>query len=374
MRAGEVGRALLGLVVLAGLLLPWLSVAPNRLLPGVAASGFAAISWAAPAALVAVVLAVPQRLPAWLGAPAALAGVALLLTATGWAAALSLEGLAPAARAGLGGGFWLGLVAGAALVVARAAALPGMGRAVLAAFALLTLLLLWQAGTFEALSLVVEYRAREAVVHAALLRHLALAGAALALALLLAVPLAWAGFRRPGAAGPVGAALGAVQVVPAIALFAALIPLLAGLLALLPALRSLGLGAIGPAPAVLATAGYLALPLWRSVLGGLTAADPAAVAAARAMGMTEGGITREVRLPLALPVFAGGLRVAVVQAIGLVTLGGLVGAGGLGALVFEGLAQFATDLMLLGALPIMALALAADALIRLLEHRLGGSA
>ncbi|MDO9500479.1 MAG: ABC transporter permease, partial [Falsiroseomonas sp.] len=239
MRAGEVGRALLGLVVLAGLLLPWLSVAPNRLLPGVAASGFAAISWAAPAALVALVLAVPQRLPAWLGAPAALAGVTLLLAATGWAAALSLEGLAPAARAGLGGGFWLGLVAGAALVVARAAALPGMGRAVLAAFALLTLLLLWQAGTFEALSLVVEYRAREAVVHAALLRHLALAGAALALALLLAVPLAWAGFRRPGAAGPVGAALGAVQVVPAIALFAALIPLLAGLLALLPALRSL---------------------------------------------------------------------------------------------------------------------------------------
>jgi osmoprotectant transport system permease protein len=374
MRAGEVGRALLGLAVLAGLLLPWLSVAPNRLLPGVASSGFSAIGWAAPAALVALAMAVPQRVPAWAGALGALAGVLLLLAATGWAAAASLEGLAPAARAGLGGGFWLGLVVCAALVVARGAALPGMGRAALAAAGLIGLWLLWQAETFEALSLMVEYRAREAAVHAALLRHLALAGAALALALLIAVPLAWAGFRRPGAAGPVGATLGAVQVVPAIALFAALIPLLAGLLALWPALRGLGLGAIGPAPAVLATAGYLALPLWRSVLGGLTAADPAAVAAARAMGMTEAVITREVRLPLALPVFAGGLRVAVVQAIGLVTLGGLVGAGGLGALVFEGLSQFATDLMLLGALPIMALALAADALIRLLEHRLGGSA
>jgi osmoprotectant transport system permease protein len=92
------------------------------------------------------------------------------------------------------------------------------------------------------------------------------------------------------------------------------------------------------------------------------------------MGMGEGRITRDVRLPLALPVFAGGLRVAVVQAIGLVTLGGLVGAGGLGALVFEGLAQFATDLMLLGALPIVLLALAADALTRALERRLGGAA
>jgi osmoprotectant transport system permease protein len=220
----------------------------------------------------------------------------------------------------------------------------------------------------------VEYRARDGAVQAALLRHLALAGAALLLALLIAVPLAWLGFRRPRAAGAMGAAFGAVQVVPAIALFAALIPLLAGLLAMLPALRSLGLGAIGPAPAVLATAGYLALPLWRAVLGGLTAADPAAVAAAHAMGMGEGRITRDVRLPLALPVFAGGLRVAVVQAIGLVTLGGLVGAGGLGALVFEGLAQFATDLMLLGALPIVLLALAADALTRALERRLGGAA
>ncbi|NKE45366.1 ABC transporter permease subunit [Roseomonas frigidaquae] len=374
MRAGEAGRALLLLAVLAGLLLPWLTVAPNRLLPGTATNGFSGLGWAAAAALAALALAVPRRVPAWLGAAAGLGGVALLLVATGWAAADSLEGLASAARAGLGGGFWLGLVAGAALVVARGAALPGPGRAALAAVALAALWLPWQAGSFESLSLVVEYRARQAAVHAALLRHLMLAGAALALALLLAVPLAWAGFRRPGAAGPVGATLGAVQVVPAIALFAALIPLLAGLLALLPALRGLGLGAIGPAPAVLATAGYLALPLWRSVLGGLAAADPAAVAAARAMGMTEGGITREVRLPLALPVFAGGLRVAVVQAIGLVTLGGLVGAGGLGALVFEGLSQFATDLMLLGALPIMALALAADALIRLLEHRLGASA
>ena len=66
----------------------------------------------------------------------------------------------------------------------------------------------------------------------------------------------------------------------------------------------------------------------------------------------------------------GVVRVAVVQAIGLVTLGGLVGAGGLGALVFEGLAQFATDLMLLGALPIVLLALVADTLARALETRL----
>jgi osmoprotectant transport system permease protein len=371
MPAAVAGRGLLALLVLAGLLLPWLTVAPNRLLPGAPLAGFAATGWAGFVALGALGLAVPPRVPALAGAVLALAAALLLLWATGHAAGAALEGMAPAARAGLGGGFWMALVAALALAASRAAAMSLPGRAVLAALALGGLAALSFGGAFEPLSLMVEYRARQDAVHAALLRHLALAGGALLLALLVAVPLAWAGFRRPDVAGPVGAVLGAVQVVPALALFAALIPLLAALLALLPALRGLGLGAIGPAPAVIATAGYLALPLWRAVLGGLTSADPAAVAAARAMGMTEGGITREVRLPLALPVFAGGLRVAVVQAIGLVTLGGLVGAGGLGALVFEGLAQFATDLMLLGALPIVLLALVADALTRSVEQVLG---
>jgi osmoprotectant transport system permease protein len=216
----------------------------------------------------------------------------------------------------------------------------------------------------------VEYHARAEQVHAATLRHIALAAAALGLALLVAAPLAWTAFRNPRLEAPLGAGFAAVQVVPGLALFALLIPLLSALRAAVPALRGLGLAAIGPAPAVLATAAYLTLPLWRSLSGGLSAADPDAVAAARAMGMTEARITREIRLPLALPVFAGGLRVALVQAIGLVTLGGLVGAGGLGALVFEGLAQFATDLMLLGALPIVALALAFDTLARAAERRL----
>ncbi|MGG5886551.1 ABC transporter permease subunit [Falsiroseomonas sp. HC035] len=371
MPAAVAGRGLLALLVLAGLLLPWLTVSPNRLLPGAPLGGFSATGWAGAVALAALALAVLPRVPPMIGAVLAVSAAILLLWATGDAAGRALEGMAPAARAGLGGGFWVALVAALVLAASRAAALPLAGRAGLAVLGLGGLATLWLGGVFEPLSLMVEYRARQDAVHAALLRHVALAGGALLLALLVAVPLAWAGFRRPGAAGPVGAVLGAIQVVPAIALFAALIPLLAALLALAPALRGLGLGAIGPAPAVIATAGYLALPLWRAVLGGLVSANPAAVAAARAMGMTEGGITREVRLPLALPVFAGGLRVAVVQAIGLVTLGGLVGAGGLGALVFEGLAQFATDLMLLGALPIVLLALVADALTRSVEQILG---
>jgi osmoprotectant transport system permease protein len=365
------GRAaLLALALLGVLVLSWLAVAPNRLLPGEPVTALPALGlWVAPT-LVLAALAVPERVPPTLAAAAALAAALLLLAATGVAARARLTDLAPSARASLGAGAWLALAAMLALAMSQAArtglaARAALGIAMLAAFALA-----WHAGLFDSLSLVVEYRARADAVRAALLTHLALAGGAILLALFIALPLAWAAFRRPRLAALAGAVLSGVQVVPALALFAILIPLLAALLAAVPGLRGLGLAAIGPAPAVLATAAYLTLPLFRSQSGGRAAADPAAVAAARAMGMTEARITREVRLPLALPVFAGGLRVALVQAIGLMTLGGLVGAGGLGAVVFEGLAQFATDLMLLGALPIVALALSADALARAAERRL----
>jgi osmoprotectant transport system permease protein len=364
--------ALAAALALAALLLPlpWLSVAPNRLLPGAPLPALAALGWGVLPAAVLLALAVPRRVPPSAAAAAALAATVLLLVLTGLVAAGRLEGLSPAARAGFGIGFWIALVMALMLAATRLPAMTARGRVLLTLGALLALAAAAATGSFDALSLVVEYRARAEAVRAAILRHVALAAGALLLALLLAAPLAWAGFRRPRLAAPVGAVFSGVQVVPGLALFALLIPLLAALLNALPSLRDLGLSAIGPAPAVIATAAYLALPLWRGLSTGLAAADPAAVAAARAIGMTEARITREVRLPLALPVFAAGLRVALVQAIGLVTLGGLVGAGGLGALVFEGLAQFATDLMLLGALPIVALALAADAIARAAEIRL----
>jgi osmoprotectant transport system permease protein len=168
------------------------------------------------------------------------------------------------------------------------------------------------------------------------------------------------------------AVLGITQVTPALALFGLLIPLFAALVAAVPALRDLGIRAIGPAPALIGVAAYLALPLLRGLVSGLRSADPAAVEAARAMGFTEGRITREVRVPLALPVLIGALRVAAVQSVGLVTLGGLIGAGGLGAIVFEGMAQFAGDLILLGALPVVVLALLTDAALAAAVARLEG--
>ena len=88
--------------------------------------------------------------------------------------------------------------------------------------------------------------------------------------------------------------------------------------------------------------------------------------AARGMGLTRHQLFWRIELPLALPVLLAGLRIVVVQTIGLAVVAALIGAGGLGTFVFEGLGQYALDLVLLGALPAIFLALAADFVLQTL--------
>ncbi|AWN46259.1 ABC transporter permease [Methylobacterium terrae] len=359
--------AALAVAALAGL--PFLTLAPNRLVPGSpVACGLAGVAAGVFAILAAVLLAGPARRGrAFAAVAAALAAWVALLLGAGQGAAGLLAGQPPAARAALGSGAWLaglglaGLVAEAVRLV-----LPRRGGFVAALLLLGLTGLAARAGLLDALSLAVEYRARAEALTTAILQHLGLAGAALGLALLVSGPLALLHLRGGALSRVADGLLGGIQVVPALALFAALVAGLSGLLAAVPALRGLGLSAIGPTPAVIGTAAYLGLPLVRGLAAGLAAADPDVLAAARAMGLTPREVLLRVRLPLGAPVLIGALRVAAVQSIGLATLGGLVGAGGLGAVVFEGMAQFAQDLILLGALPVIGLALAVDAGLALL--------
>ncbi len=361
-----------GLAVAALAGLPVLTLAPNRLVPGapvgIGLPGLglglltlaAGLLLAAPASARTSRLALAAALAAWCG----------LVLAAGQGAAGLLVGKPAAARAALGPGAWLAGFALAWLAgQAARAVFSRWGGLVAAALLLGFPALAAGGGLLDSLSLTVEYRARAGAVNAAFLQHLGLAGAALGLALAVSGPLALLRLRDGSASRLVDGLLNGVQVVPALALFAGLVAGLSGLLALVPALRGLGLSAIGPVPAVIGTAAYLCLPLVRGLAAGLAAADPAVLHTARAMGLTTGATLLRVRLPLGAPVIAGALRVAAVQSVGLATLGGLVGAGGLGAVVFEGMAQFAQDLILLGALPVIGLALALDAGLALLTTR-----
>jgi osmoprotectant transport system permease protein len=148
---------------------------------------------------------------------------------------------------------------------------------------------------------------------------------------------------------------------------------LAALAVAVPTLAQWGIGGIGYAPAVVALFLYALLPVVANTVLGLASVDPAVVDAARGMGLTDGQVLTRIRWPLALPTIVTGVRVVLVQNMGLAAIAALIGGGGLGTFIFQGIGQTAIDLVLLGALPTVALALAAgvvlDALVEWLDRR-----
>jgi osmoprotectant transport system permease protein len=352
----------------------FVDLAPNRLVSGrsvmlgdAAGAGFTATLAACGAMLLAAGFSRQQRSLAHLAA--ALAGVALVivLTAAGHAATILSAGASPAARVSLGAGFWIVFASAAlafidALQRAHASAVTQLVVALLVASIFAALV---ETGVFDALSLARELATRRELFAAAVVRHILLVAAAVGPAILIGVPLGLAALRRRRFEQPLFAVLKLLQTVPSIALFGLLLVPLSALAKALPGLAAVGIGGVGPAPAIVALMLYALLPVARNTLTGIGGVSPAAIDAARGMGMTGGQIFRRVETPLALPFLIAGLRIVMVQAIGLAVVAALIGAGGLGTFVFDGVGQYATDLLLLGALPAIMMALAADFLLRL---------
>ncbi len=131
-----------------------------------------------------------------------------------------------------------------------------------------------------------------------------------------------------------------------------------------PALREFGIRGVGVTPAIIALVIYSLLPIVRNTYVSLRHLDPAVIDAGLGMGMSRPQILRRLEVPLAAPLVLEGVRIASVQLVGLATVAALIGAGGLGWFVFQGLGQAAPDLILLGAIPIILLALVVDAVMR----------
>jgi osmoprotectant transport system permease protein len=184
--------------------------------------------------------------------------------------------------------------------------------------------------------------------------HLELCGIALLLGALLAIPLGLYLERHRRGAEPVIGLLGLIQTVPSLALLAFMIPFL-------------GVGAL---PAVAALWLYSLFPMVRNTYTGVRDADPRAVEAATALGMTPGQVLRQVRLPLAAPVLMAGVRTAAVITVGTATLAAFIGAGGLGEPIVTGLQLANTGMILSGAIPAAALALLVDIGLAAVERAL----
>lgn len=368
-------RVLLCLMLLglpAALWLAFLAEAPNRLVSGQGqplAHYLAGPRYLLLLPLIAWLAAVFARpSPRWQLCIIACSGAWLggLTWLAGDAARSIAQTASPLARTSLGGAFWLLCLLGWLAAGDATARLPSSWvrrgqRQLWALLPLLPVLCLLASGQLDELSLLKEYHNRREVFTDALVAHLTLVLGALLPTLALGLPLGWSLYHRPLRQGPVLAVLNLVQTLPAIALFGLLIGPLAALAAAWPALGELGIQGVGAAPALIALTLYALLPITRSVLAGLVQVPATAREAATAMGLNGWQLFRQLELPLALPVLLAGLRLTVIQLIGLAMLAALVGAGGLGTLMFQGLASSALDLILLGVLPAAALTLLVDA-------------
>ena len=354
--------------------LPFLQIAPNRLVSGQPVYFFSIIhgsAWLLVAMLaLSTVVAMFKPTRAWL--VTALAISAAMLPSLLWLAAnqasISLQGQLPIARASLGSAFWvalvlLGFTVSSALQQLRSTALQTS----VVCFALLIALgALLASGACDDLSLLKEYTNRADGFAQVVARHVQIVLLALTCTLAIGLPLAWAAHTYAKAGRVLLPVLNIIQTIPSIALFGLLMAPLALLTASFPLLGRAGISGVGLAPAVIALTLYGLLPVVRGTLAGLQQVPSAMAQASRALGLTPIQTLIHILLPLALPVLLGGVRTAAVSSVGLAAVTALIGAGGLGSILFEGLFANAQDVVLLGVLPIIALGVTVDALFKVL--------
>ena len=357
--------------LVAAILGAFISVAPNRLADGLPLAlwhlGFAplVIVFASIGLLFMASFTSDKR---WRAGAVFASGAGLLISVlliAGIAAEAHLDPQEPARRVSLGGAFWMLSAVGLLACFQALQRITSPFRFALPLVLVVAIAAIIGSGKLDALSLAREFRAQQATFGIEFLRHVGLVAVAVVLATLGAVPLILTAVYRPNARATIFTTLNLLQTIPSIALFGLLIAPLSFIATHVPLARQIGIGGIGAAPAIIALVIYALLPLVRSADAGLRNVPADVRDSARGMGMTARETFWKVDLPLAMPSLISGLRVATVQSIGLAVVAALIGAGGLGTFVFQGIGEYALDLVLVGALPTILLAVLTDALFQI---------
>ncbi|UDF28143.1 UNVERIFIED_ORG: ABC transporter permease [Roseateles sp. XES5] len=364
-RIDKLGVVIAALLAYGAFLAPFALFRANRIVPGEAKTILDALPGGLGAALlglialaiVLIVLKTPTILRLVLGLVALLA-LAILI-------GLSASHLTPPentyARVSPASGFWLTSFA-FALLTADALArlkLSAYARVALLAAVAAAIAGLLMSGAWDGLSILKEYGSRAETFWLEAGRHVVLALGSLAAATLVGLPLGILCHRVEALRAGVLNGLNIIQTIPSIALFGLLIAPLGWIALHVPGAAAIGIRGIGAAPAFVALFLYSLLPVVANTVVGLAGVPRDANDAARGIGMTDRQRLFGVELPLAFPVILTGIRIVLVQNIGLATIAALIGGGGFGVFVFQGIGQTAMDLVLLGAVPTVALAFAA---------------
>ncbi len=356
--------------LLAFWLLDFLTLQPNRIVPGTGYSPDAALGWpwalgVSALLLLSLVTSFPR-----LRAKHALQLLCVILLLIQLPLSLAdfntahIPDTLPHARTGIASGFWL-LLFFAALMLIELQQKMHLSRLSITALLMLPLsCLIWVTctGQIESLALVREYASRSSQFQDALQVHLLLVCGAVGFSLLLGFLLVLLMRHWPVVQKFTFGLLNFIQTIPSLALFGLLIAPLGYLASHSDFLQSINVSGIGWAPALIALIAYSLLPIVRNIFIALEEVSDAVLESAKGMGMSRIQVFLQVRLPLAMPVILEGIRITSIQAIGLTAVAALIGAGGLGSFIFQGLGQAAMDMILLGALPILVMALLADLL------------
>ncbi|MFC1873075.1 ABC transporter permease [Chloroflexota bacterium] len=366
------GGSILGI---ASVMFGWLTLKPNRVATGESYLVWEAGGWVIGAGilglwLVCLVLSLYGR-KKW---PAVFMGITANLLVIGnfmlvgyWAGQLLLR-VEPIARVSLGAGVWISLLAAYIIIFSARRRILGSTalRCLISIAGLAAIIMLVISGWFDSLSILQEYTGREARFYQELVQHILLFGASVSVGALIGIPMGiWATHSRR-VEKPVFFVANITQTIPSLALLGLLIAPLSALSFAFPVLREIGIRGVGVTPAIIALVIYSLLPIIRNTFVGLRQLDPAVINAGLGMGMSRRQTFFRIEVPLAMPIVLEGVRIASVQAVGLVTVAALIGAGGLGWFVFRGLGQAAPDLIILGTIPIVALAFVVDGLMRAL--------
>jgi len=185
----------------------------------------------------------------------------------------------------------------------------------------------------------------------ALWEHIYISFISIAIALIISIPLGIYISTNKRLAEPIIGITGVIQTIPSIALFGFLLPFVG----------------IGLKPTIIALVLFSLLPVLRNVYIGIIEVDKHIVDAGLGMGMTKWQILRIIQIPLAFPVIMAGIRTATIITIGLTTIAAFIGAGGLGKIIFRGVALMRPELILAGAIPAAILAVGMDVILKRLE-------
>ncbi|MGL4624255.1 MAG: ABC transporter permease [Culicoidibacterales bacterium] len=341
-------------------LLPIVTVSKNRIQAGEGVSLFDLTPQLAGVIVIVLICLIAitwLRLPRLVIWQAGFWLVAILLVFQGLSQYLhELASYTTAERLSFASGFWLFLLG--SYVYFQLIPWPKISWRIMTIFIFVGgMIVIFLFANFSQLGLYQEYQLKATTYGTAITQHLTLALGATAIVIIFGIGLGLIIYQWPKFEATIMIVINILQVIPTIALLGMLMIPLTFLSQQWPILAQFGIRGVGWFPAFIALVCYGLLPMVINTVSGLRAVANEVLEAAKGLGMSQRQIFQQVTLPLAVPVIIAGVRITVTQAMGNTILAGLIGGGGLGNLIFLGLAQSAPELILLGSLTVVTLTL-----------------